>query len=666
MCGISGFLELNCASSADDLRTTAARMAEVLRHRGPDDSGVWIDSDVGIALSMSRLAILDLSPAGHQPMQSTSGRYVLVFNGEIYNFENLKNELSAVEQTYPFRSHSDTEVMLAAFERWGVDAAVVRFNGMFAFAVWDRRERTLTLGRDRFGEKPLYYALAGDTMLFGSELKALRAHPCFVSEIDREAVSLYLRYSCIPAPWSIYRNARKLLPASLLKVSASNLQLRPYKYWSLGKVIDQRTLTAMNQQDTTNQLDHLLRDAIRIRMRSDVPLGAFLSGGVDSSTVTSLMQAQSDKPVKTFSIGSHDREFNEATDAQKVARYLGTEHTELYITPEEIMSLLPLMPQIYDEPFADISQIPTLLVSRLAKRHVAVSLTGDGGDEIFGGYNRHVWGDAAGRLHHLPRFLRKVGARGVHSVAPHRWNLLFRLYSPATPARWRQRMPGYKLHKLASLVESTDSDNIYECLVSHWPYPEKIVSNATKLTAWTAGNHRPLLPHPAEEMMYLDTMGYLPDDILVKLDRATMAVSLEGRVPLLDHRVAEFAWSLPLDMRIRARQGKWILRQVLYRYVPRELVDRPKSGFDIPLASWLRGPLRDWAEPLLGEDRIRSDGYFHPEPILAMWREHLTGKCNWEYQLWDILMFQAWLDESRRQLAGSSIEAISNLTREAR
>jgi asparagine synthase (glutamine-hydrolysing) len=665
MCGISGFLNISHESSTNELRGIAIRMSHALHHRGPNDAGVWADADAGIALSMRRLAILDLSAAGHQPMTSSSGRYILVFNGEIYNYQDLRNELSQTEQPYPFRGNSDTEVMLASFEQWGVEQSVTRWNGMFAFAVWDRHERSLTLGRDRFGEKPLYYSRIGKHFIFGSELKALRAHPHFSDEVKPEAIALFLRHSCVPAPYSIYANTSKLPPATLLKVSADDLASIPRPYWSLHEVVDEAASHPFHggEREAIDQLDSILSDAVRIRMRSDVPLGAFLSGGIDSSTIVSLMQSKSRARIKTFSIGNHDKEFDEAKDAARIAQHLGTEHTELYVTSEEAISAIPLLPQIYDEPFADCSQIPTFLVSRLARERVTVSLSGDGGDELFGGYTRHIWADTLNqRLHHLPLFLRKIAATGIQAIPPGMWDTFFQASKPVTPARWQQRMPGYKLHKLASLAGSHDVHTLYEKLSSHWLDTAKILPG----TSVRGSNHHSNLKHPAEEMMYLDTVGYLPDDILVKLDRATMAVSLEGRVPFLDHRVAEFAWKLPLNMRIRGQQGKWILRQVLYRYVPREMVDRPKSGFGIPLATWLRGPLRDWVESLLDEHRLRQDGFFTPAPIRKLWREHLSGKLNWEYHLWDVLMFQAWLDESRRKIDSlpADAESLANVTME--
>jgi asparagine synthase (glutamine-hydrolysing) len=620
-------------------------MAETLKHRGPNDAGLWADADAGIALSMRRLAILDLSPAGHQPMHSASGRYVLVFNGEIYNYEDLKNELLGEEHPYLFRGTSDTEVMLACFDKWGIEQSVARFNGMFAFAVWDRHERGLTLGRDRYGEKPLYFSRCGRQFIFGSELKALRAYSGFSDEIDPHAVALFVRHSCVPAPYSIYKNTCKLPPASLLKVSANDFTREPHPYWSLRSVIDEAVSNPIQCRDdeAVEQLDFMLRDAVRLRMRSDVPLGAFLSGGIDSSTVVALIQAQSGK-ARTFSLGNNDRELDEAKQAAEVARHLCTEHTQFYVTSEEAVSVIPSLPRIYDEPFSDSSQIPTILVSRLAREHVTVALSGDGGDEVFGGYTRHIWSETVSHLlKNVPSFVRKCAASVIRTISPEHWDFLFQTCGPALPSTWRQRMPGYKLHKLAHILESHDVHTLYERLSCHRLDSGLMLSDT--VAPGSPDRHWPL-NNATEEMMYLDAVRYLPDDILVKLDRATMSVGLEGRAPFLDHRIAEFAWRLPLKMRIRERQGKWILRQVLHRYVPQALVDRPKSGFGIPLATWLRGQLRDWAESLLDETRLRQGGYFDPSVITKMWREHLASRMNWEYQLWDVLMFQAWMEDT--------------------
>lgn len=647
MCGIAGCFQASAGTSSDGLKEIAWRMAQTLYHRGPDDVGVWADADAGIGLSMRRLAILDLSQAGHQPMHSPSGRYVVVYNGEIYNCEELRSHLQEEDRSLGFRGHSDTEVMLAAFDRWGLDSSLQRFNGMFAFALWDRDRRTLTLVRDRFGEKPLYYAVVHNTLVFGSELKALRAHKDFSPEIDRDALALYLRHSCIPAPYTIYKGVRKLPPGSLLTISRPDAPGLPQPYWSFQEVCHGAISDPFpgGEKDAAEELDRLLRDAVRIRMHSDVPLGAFLSGGIDSSTIVALMQAEGTTRVQTFSIGSHSGAYNEASEAAEVAKHLDTDHTELYVTPDQALNVVPLLAGIYDEPFSDPSQIPTFLVAQLARQHVTVSLSGDGGDEIFGGYNRHTWvGPLSEKFRQFPSAIRKLGAAGISAISPAGWDSLFEAAQPLLPSEWRQRVPGDKLHKMAMLLESPNPQAMYYRLASHWYKPEDVVMGSSEPpTVLTSGDYTGFAT-PSELMMYLDTVSYLPDDILVKVDRATMAVSLEGRIPFLDHRVAEFAWRLPLLMRVREKEGKWILRQVLYRYVPRELVDRPKAGFGIPLSSWLLGPLRDWAESLLSEDRLRSDGFFNSQPIRQLWQEHTSGKGSWQYHLWDVLMFQAWLE----------------------
>jgi asparagine synthase (glutamine-hydrolysing) len=541
--------------------------------------------------------------------------------------------------------------MLAAFDQWGITKSLHRFNGMFGFAVWDRRERTLTLARDRFGEKPLYYAIAGKTLLFASELKAFHAHPAFQASLDLNAVALYMRHNCIPAPYSIYSNTYKLPPATTLAISDGNFDSTPRPYWSLHEVIEDASQDRFHgtEQDAIESLDRLLRDAVKIRMYSDVPVGAFLSGGIDSSTIVGLMQAQSNVPIKTFSIGQEENGYNEAAEAAAVARHLCTDHTELYATPAQTLAIIPRLPAMYDEPFADSSQIPTFLVAELARAKVTVSLSGDGGDEIFGGYNRHTWGASLwNQLSQIPRPLRGLGAFGMSALSPQVWDSLFETFKPLLPRVWRQRTPGYKLHKMASVMSSRDVQEMYYRFVSHWSDPQEIVRGASERSTLLTNRNFPSELSAAEQMMYLDSMTYLPDDILVKIDRATMAVSLEGRVPFLDHRITEFAWRLPLSMRIRGREGKWILRQVLYRYVPRELVERPKFGFGVPLGTWLRGPLREWAEELLSEARLVRDQIFNPKPIRRAWLEHLSGRRDLAFHLWDVLLFQAWLEEHQR------------------
>lgn len=654
MCGITGFLDLRRATTTEILRATVKGMTDTLRHRGPDDAGVWVDASAGVALGHRRLSIIDLSPAGHQPMESHSGRYVIAFNGEIYNFLELREELQRENcGRLRLRGHSDTEVLLLAIDHWGLGPTLSRANGMFAFALWDRQERILYLGRDRLGEKPLYYGWMGTTLVFGSELKALRAHPDFDAEINRDALALFLRHSYIPAPYSIYKDIKKLPPASLLSVDGQGPHaMRLSQYWRLRDVAERGTQEQFRgrPEEAVERLDSLLRDAVRIRMTSDVPLGSFLSGGVDSSTVTALMQAQSSRPIRTFTIGNWNPSYNEANQAASVAKHLGTAHTELYVGPEQALEVIPRLPAIYDEPFADSSQIPTFLLSQLTRRYVTVGLSGDGGDEIFGGYNRHVWAKGFWKtVGWAPRDLRRAAAAAITSIPTEYWDTAWLNAGPILPAHWIHRQPGYKLHKLARILASPDLFSFYHGLTSQWLDPASVVISAAEpTTLLTSKNGRPKLNEFEQQMMYLDSVTYLPDDILTKVDRASMAVGLEARVPFLDHRVIEFAWALPLESKIRERQGKWVLRQVLHRYVPRELVERPKSGFGIPLGEWLRGPLRDWAESLLDSSRLNEEGYFQSQRIRQKWTEHLSGKREWEVQLWNVLMFQAWAEEARK------------------
>ena len=644
MCGLAGFIESGHDGQQSDMEGLANRMADTLHHRGPDDSGVWADPEAGIALGHRRLSIIDLSPAGHQPMFSSSGQFVIAYNGEIYNCEKMRQELLAERPELCFRGHSDTEVMLEAFEHWGIEPALERMNGMFAFALWDRKERTLMLVRDRFGEKPLYYGFAGGTFLFASELKSLRVHPAFRAEIDRDAVASYLRFNCIPAPYSIYLGVRKLLPGHVLRYR--NGQVTSQAFWSLRSTVERALADPFrgSAEQAEEELDGLLRDAVKLRMHSDVPLGAFLSGGFDSSLIVALMQSQSQRPVRTFSIGFHDKGYNEANHARAVAQHLGTDHTEWYVTPVEAINMVSRLPEVYGEPFADSSQIPTLLVSQLARRHVTVSLSGDGGDEVFGGYNRYTWGARVWkRLDGTPRFMRRLAAAGMTALSPESWDAGFKSLRPLLPSSWRQRMPGYKIHKLASLLPSQSPMDMYATMASHWSEPERVVAGAAALHPLHMVEDQWLnLPEFERQAIFLDTITYLPNDILVKVDRATMAFGLEGRIPLLDPRVVEFAWRLPLDMKVRPNHGKWLLRQVLYRYIPRDLVERPKMGFGIPLDSWLRGPMRDWAEALLEPRRLGKEGFFNASAVREKWEHHLRGRGAWQFHLWDILMFQLW------------------------
>ncbi|RMD65052.1 asparagine synthase (glutamine-hydrolyzing) [Candidatus Parcubacteria bacterium] len=648
MCGITGFL----GALPNNAEETCLRMADRLVNRGPDDGDVWVDENAGVALGHRRLAILDLSLAGHQPMLSASGRYVIAYNGEIYNFLDLRKVLES--QGFSFRTHSDTEVLLTAIEAWGIENAAKRCVGMFAFALWDKKERILTLARDRLGEKPLYYGWQGDAFLFASELKAMRAHPAWRGEIDRDALALYLRLNYIPAPYSIYRGICKLPPGTFLRLRANATPASmpvPRPYWSMKQVAESGTAHPLRLSDdeAVDRLDGLLRETIRDKMIADVPLGAFLSGGIDSSTVVAVMQAESSRPVRTFSIGFHERGYNEAEHAKAVARHLGTEHTEAYVSPQEALEVIPRLPEIYDEPFADASQIPTSLLCALTRRHVTVALSGDGGDELFCGYNRYFHAMRLWKTFRLlPGWSRKRLASGIQRFSPLAWDRLYEGMARWLPARLKLGAFGDKMHKLAEVLATPGPEGVYHRLVSHWREPERVVLGGHEpLSALTDRSRWAHLSDFRAQMMYLDAINYLPDDILVKVDRAAMYVSLETRVPLLDHRVVEFAWRLPLSLKIRGGRGKWLLRQVLYKYVTPSLVDRPKMGFGVPLEHWLRGPLRDWAESLLDETRLKNEGFFDPIPIRNKWEEHLSGRRNWQYWLWDVLMFQAWKERER-------------------
>lgn len=653
MCGFTGFLS-GSLHSTHNLHTLVSSMAHTIAHRGPDDAGAWVDQQAGIALGHRRLSIVDLSPAGHQPMLSASVQLVLAFNGEIYNHLALRTELEKSGQAPAWRGHSDTETLLAGFDAWGIQATLERCTGMFAFALWDQRTRTLTLGRDRLGEKPLYYGWQGQgqnaTFLFGSELKALKAHPAFTASIDRNALCLLMRHNCIPAPYSIYEGIAKLEPGCLLTVSLAQPEPKVVRYWSAAAVAVAGCAEpfAGTPEQAVDALEVLLKSAVQQQMMADVPLGAFLSGGIDSSTIVALMQAQSARPVKTFTMGFNEAGYNEAVHAKVVAAHLGTEHTELYVTPQQALDVIPRLPTLYCEPFSDSSQIPTFLVSQLARQQVTVSLSGDAGDELFCGYNRYLMASGLWKkLSLLPAGSRRLAARGLTAMSPERWNALLWPVQGILPIKLRHANLGGKLHKGAGVLAAGSVDSLYLGLVSHWDDPASVVIGGTEPPTLLTGNAQPLQGlDDIQRMMALDTLTYLPDDILVKVDRAAMGVALEGRVPFLDHRVVEFAWSLPQSMKLRNGVGKWALREVLYRYVPKALIERPKMGFSVPIGDWLRGPLRDWAENLLDESRLRREGYFHPGPVRKKWVEHLSGVRNWQYHLWDVLMFQAWLAEN--------------------
>ena len=639
MCGIGGFLERQRRGAAAS-QAIAADMAAALRHRGPDDGGVWSDAESGVALGHRRLAIIDLSPTGHQPMSTADGRYVVSFNGEIYNYAEVAARLN--QEGVVLRGRSDTEVLIEGFARWGIAETLAQCEGMFALALWDRRERRLFLARDRMGIKPLYWSRQNGLFLFASELKALHRHPDWRPEIDRDAVAAYLRFGYVPGPGSIYRDTQKLPPGTLLSVTRDGA-VTLAEYWRLAEIAAEgsRAPEPGSESERLAHLEAVLRRAVRNEMVADVPLGAFLSGGIDSSLVVALMQSESARPVLSFTIGFSEASFDEAQHAKRVAQHLGTEHTELYVDDRTARDVIPELPVWYDEPFADSSQIPTRLISALARRHVTVALSGDGGDELFAGYERYRWARRVGALRALlPDPLRR-GAAGLMTGVP---EPLIDGAVALLPPRLRPPLPALRLQKLASALGAAESGAFYQSIVSLWPDPAAMVPGAEEPAGF--GEKRALaerLGDPVEQLMLLDALTYLPDDILTKVDRASMSVSLELRVPLLNHRVVEAAWRLPLDMKLRGGTSKWALRQILYRHVPPELVERPKQGFSIPLAQWLRGPLRDWAETLLAPASLGRGGLIDGAPVAARWQEHLAGRKDWSQSLWAVLMLQSWL-----------------------
>lgn len=634
MCGIAGFLELERRSGTQALEAIAGAMAAKLAHRGPDARGLFVDAEAGVGFGHTRLSIIDLSAAGAQPMASACGRYVLTYNGEIYSGDELRPELEALG--HRFRGHSDTEIIVEGIAEWGVRATVERLIGMFAFAVFDRKERRLSLVRDRLGIKPLYWGRQNGRIVFASELKAFEALPDWKPEIDLDALASYLRFAYVPSPHSIYRGIGKLAPGTGVSIETDG-KSDVWTYWSLMDVARRGRAAplALNAAEATDALESLLGDAVQRRLVSDVPLGAFLSGGIDSSTVAALMRARSNAAVRTYSIGFEDKAYDEAPHAKAIADYLGTEHTELYVSPQEVEDVIPDLPTIYDEPFADSSQVPTYLLSKLTRQHVTVALSGDGGDELFAGYNRHRF---ARVLTGTPEAAAKALAYGLSMAGPTLWERLFGLL----PQRQRLPHPSEKIFKAAAMLRE-GQQGAYRVLVSAWQEPEKLVKQGSELKGAVFDESIVAkLPDALDRMQYLDAATYLPDDILTKVDRASMAVALEVRVPLLDHRVVELTWRLPSRLFMRRGKSKWLLRQVLYRHVPKQLVERPKMGFSLPTGQWLRGPLRPWAEELLSEKRLAAGGLFDPAPILARWREHLDKRRNWHQSLWTVLMFQAW------------------------
>ncbi|CAN5787561.1 asparagine synthase (glutamine-hydrolyzing) [soil metagenome] len=642
MCGIAG-----CLSGSTVTDEVLHRLIDAIRHRGPDDVGTWADGGVGLA--HARLSIIDLSPTGHQPMNSPTGRFAIAFNGEIYNYTELRAELMRRSDARKWRGHSDTEILLAAFEDFGIEAALKKAVGMFALAVWDRQERTLTIARDRLGEKPLHYGWQGGTFVFGSEMKALRSHPDFRARIDRRALGSYMRHSYVPAPYTIYEGISKLMPGTCLTVSLADRNAAPRAYWDLQTAVSAGLANpfAGSANDAVNELETLLSVAVKGQMAADVPLGAFLSGGIDSSLIVALMQAQSSRPIRTFTIGFDESAYNEAVHAKAIAQHLGTDHTELYVQPQQALDVIPRLPTLYSEPFADSSQIPTFLVSQLARQHVTVSLSGDAGDELFAGYNRYVLGKSIwGRVSPVPASFRAAAARLVSRVPASRWNSMLAPIQGMLPAVMAQANIGDKMIKAAGVVGARTQDELYRLLVSQWAnVGELVVGGEEHTTLLDRPHDQPRTDGFVHRMMALDLLTYLPDDILVKVDRAAMGVSLETRVPFLDHRVVEFAWRLPVDYKLRGGVSKWPLRQILYKHVPRALIERPKMGFGVPIDSWLRGPLRDWAEDLLNERRLQQEGYLTPKLVRRKWEEHLSGARNWQHQIWNVLMWQAWLAE---------------------
>jgi len=639
MCGIAGYVgktsyPYNCLGE----------MAKAINHRGPDDRGTWYNEDEGIGLAHARLSILDLSSAGHQPMHSVSKNFVLVFNGEIYNHKVLRSELELIAQRN-WLGHSDTETLLVAIDHWGLEKTLKKAKGMFAIALWDKRNKNLSLACDRIGEKPLYYGWVNDQFVFASELKSIKKFPEFKNLIDRNSLALFLRFNSIPAPHSIYQDIYKLEPSQIIQLNADSKQVKKFNFWSTEEVYNKGNLSQVSgtPEEIVDQLEVVLSKAVSSQMQSDVPLGAFLSGGIDSSTIVALMQSQSDSQVNTFTIGFNAKEYDEAKHARMVANHIGTNHFEMYVNERDALDIIPNLPNIYDEPFADSSQIPTYLVSKFAKQEVTVALSGDAGDELFGGYNRYVFADKMfSKIMKGPISIRQLISSSILTMTEEKWNMLLNNFLSE-----RFADIGHKLHKVANVLPAKSIRDMHFKLVSQIQNPSDWLLKANEYkTSLNDDTKRFVELNPIEQMMAYDLITYLPTDILTKVDRAAMAVSLETRVPFLDLNVIEFSASLPMEFKIRNGVTKWALREVLYKHVPKDLIERPKMGFGVPLAEWLRGPLQDWAESLLDEKRLHQEGFFDVEFVRNKWLEHLSGKRNWHHQLWNVLMFQAWLEKN--------------------
>lgn len=639
MCGIVGLLDPRRSRAAEDTTALLHRMAEPIANRGPDGDGVWIDESAGIGFGHRRLAILDLSEQGHQPMLSTDGRYVITYNGEVYNHHEIRHELERLGTR--FRGHSDTEVLVEALSRWGVEAALDRVDGMFAFGVWDREDRSLVLARDRMGEKPLYYGKLGSgEIVFGSSLDSLRSHPLFDRPVDRDALALFFRHKYVPAPWSIYSGILKLEPGHTLRIDAGGHIGDPKPYWSYSELVGRGRDFDGSPEEAASRLDELLRKSVRRRMVADVPVGAFLSGGIDSSLIVAAAQQESSSAVRTFTMGTESAEFDESADAARVAAHLGTDHTNLVVTPADALRVVERLSTMYDEPFADSSQIPTHLVSELARSQVTVALSGDAGDELFGGYNRYIWVPSIWRqLSRVPTPARRAAAAGGRLVPPKLWDSAGHLL----PRNRRPRQLGLKVSKVLGVADASSPEDAFHRLVSHWQHPIDLVKGSSECSTMHSNPARwPNTASITEHMMAIDTVTYLPDDILAKVDRASMSASLEARVPFLSREIVEFATGLPIALLIESGRSKAILRNVLSRYVPPSLVDRPKAGFGVPIDEWLRGPLRRWSEERLFSSTAES--FLEQKLIQKAWTDHQSGKANNAYRLWDVLMFTDWCD----------------------